>query len=161
MSGGGDGVRLRPADLADASILWRWRNDPVTRGASFDDREISLEEHTRWMEATVRGHDRVVYVAEVHRAPVGTVRLDVTGTEAAVSVTVAPEWRGRGIGAACLAALCGDAFARRGLTRLTARIKADNRASRSVFERAGFARYGPDGDVLEFELIRPADGSRG
>ena len=51
-------VALRPAAAGDAEALWRWRNDPVTRGASYDEREVPLDVHTRWFEEALGRPDR-------------------------------------------------------------------------------------------------------
>jgi len=142
-------VHLRQAAAGDVLALWRWRNDPATRAASLDEAEIPLEAHTRWFEETLRRPDRVLQVAEIGGVAVGTLRLDVTGSEATVSINVAPEWRGQGVGTAALDALCRDAFGMRGLSRLRARVKPDNASSRRAFERAGFDLAAERVGVLE------------
>lgn len=139
-------VRLRRATPADAERLWHWRNDPETRRASFSDAEVSRADHEQWFAETLGRPDQRLYVALVGDADVGTARLDVAGGEAVVSVTVAPEWRGRGVATALLRALADEAFADAALTRLIAHVKASNPASRAAFERAGF-RVISDRDV--------------
>ena len=67
------------------------------------------------------------------------VRLDLEGERATVSINLAAEWRGRGVGPLALARLTEVAFATLGLNRLLASVKADNRASLAAFEKAGFA----------------------
>ena len=59
-------VTLRDVTYADAERIWRWRNDPETRRKSFDSREISLDEHQQWFEATMQRQDRQLYIAQVH-----------------------------------------------------------------------------------------------
>jgi RimJ/RimL family protein N-acetyltransferase len=139
-------VRLRPALSSDAVTLWRWRNDPQTRAASFSGDAVELAEHERWLHDTLGRTDRRLYVAHAEGRDVATARLDVQGTEAVVSLTVAPEWRGRGIGTHVLRALVAEAFGAAGLGRLVARVKPDNPASRAAFEHAGFVRTAAAGD---------------
>lgn len=134
---GGIRVELRPAVRQDRDFLWRWRNDPETRRASLDKREVHLEEHTRWLDEVLARPDRRLYVSTVRGAPVGTVRLDLSGDAAEVSITIAPEDRGRGLGTAVLRATRREAAAL-GLRQLTARIKPKNTTSRRIFERSGF-----------------------
>jgi len=140
-------VRLRPATREDVARLWQWRNDPQTRRASLDESEISLEAHARWLEQTLARPDRRLYVATSTGKDVASARLDIAAGEAEVSVTVAPEHRGRGLGPAVLQALARDAFGALGLARLVARIKRDNTASLTAFERAGFCLV-EEGPVL-------------
>jgi RimJ/RimL family protein N-acetyltransferase len=98
-------------------------------------------------------------VAQADGRDVATARLDVQGTEAVVNLTVAPEWRGRGIGTHVLRALVAEAFEAAGLRRLVARVRPDNAASRAAFEHAGFTRAAGAGDdgalVLVCERPRP------
>lgn len=145
-------VTLRPALPADRLALWRWRNDPETRRASFNQAEVPLEDHTRWFDESLARPDRRIYIVLADGADAGMVRLDLTGGEATVNVNLAPERRGQGIGTRALRALCREAFEPLGLERLAAWVKADNVAARRAFERAGFRPTG-GGDPLTF--VRP------
>jgi CMP-N-acetylneuraminic acid synthetase/RimJ/RimL family protein N-acetyltransferase len=151
-------VHLRPATQSDAALLWKWRNDPETRRASFDEAEVALDAHERWLAQTLARADRRLYVVTCAGAEVATARLDIAGADAEVSLTVVPEQRGRGLGTATLEALAEEAFGGLGLRRLVARIKGTNPASRAAFERAGFALV-EDGAVLT--LVRERRPSRG
>lgn len=131
-------VTLRPAVAADRLPLWRWRNDPETRRASFDQAEIPLDAHTRWFEENLARPDRRIYIVQVDGVDAGVVRLDLSNGEATVNINLAPQWRGRGIGTRALRAVCHEAFDSLGLAGLTARVKADNLSSRVAFERSGF-----------------------
>jgi RimJ/RimL family protein N-acetyltransferase len=150
------GLRLRRATAADSDRLWRWRNDAETRRASFSEAEVPRADHERWLAETLARSDRRLYVAVAGDADVGTARLDVAGDEAVVNVTVAPEWRGRGVATALLRALVDEAFADATVTRLVARVRASNPASRAAFERAGF-RLTADGEVAT--LVRERAGA--
>ena len=155
-------VRLRTATPDDAGQLLAWRNDPETRRASFSETEVARADHERWLAETLSRGDRHLYVAVADGRDVGTARLDVCGAEAEVSITVAPEWRGRGLATAMLRALTDEAFDRLALSRLVARVKASNPGSRAVFERVGF-RETADGAVttLVRERSRTQSPSRG
>lgn len=131
-------MSLRPAARADLDLLWRWRNDPVTRRASFDAEEIPLERHARWLEDTLARADRRLYVAVLDGTDVASARLDIAGNEAEVSLTVAPERRGHGLGPRVLEALAREAAAGLAIARLIARVRPENVSSRRAFERAGF-----------------------
>lgn len=132
-------VRLRPAGPADRLPVWRWRNDPETRRASFHSAPVTLDEHSRWFEDILRRPDRRLYVLQADGADAGVVRLDMAGQQARVSINIAPEWRGRGVGTRGLRALSREAFGGLGLGRLVAEVKAENAASRAAFARAGYA----------------------
>ncbi len=132
-------VTLRPAEPADCEALWRWRNDPATRRASFERAEIGLDEHTQWFSESLARPDRRIYIVVADGVDAGTVRLDLGQGEARVSINLALERRGQGIGARALRAACREAFGPLGLHHLTAQIRPENDASRIAFERAGFS----------------------
>lgn len=134
-------VALRPATVDDAARLLAWRNDPETRARSLDGEVVAPAAHEAWLARALASPTRAVLVAEEGGAPVGTVRLD-DGAHGAleVSLTVAPEARGRGLGAALLRA-AEDAARARGGVRLTATIKHDNAASILAFKRAGYYAF--------------------
>ncbi|AGI66654.1 hypothetical protein OAN307_c09340 [Octadecabacter antarcticus 307] len=125
-------MRLRPATMADARRLFDWRNDPATRAASVTTVPVSWEDHLTWMEASLSQSRRHLHIAEGDIGPLGSLRLDdcLEGTE--LSITLAPEARGRGLAASLLRL----ATTEKGL--YLARIRPENTASRRAFEAAGF-----------------------
>jgi N-acylneuraminate cytidylyltransferase len=159
-------VTLRPATVEDVLLLWRWRNDPDTRQASFDEAPVPLDAHTRWLEDSLRRDDRRIYIVRAAGPEAGAgvdagmVRLDLSGSEGTVSINIAPEWRGKGVGPAALRAVESEAFGRLGLSRLVAQVKADNPASRIAFERAGFTATATVGELITFARPSPASGRR-
>lgn len=133
-------VQWRPASSEDARLLWEWRNDPVTRDASFSSEEIPFDVHCRWLDATLAAADRrLLILLDEHRAPIGQVRLDFDGPgRATVNIGLGRAARGRGYGAAALRAIGDAVFAEGAVATLVAYIKPGNRASGVAFGRAGF-----------------------
>jgi RimJ/RimL family protein N-acetyltransferase len=132
-------VTLRPASAADCRQIWRWRNDAQTRRASLDPAPIPLATHERWFARSLESPARKLYVVVAGGRDAGVVRLDLDGGRASVSIHLAPERRGQGLGPAALAALADLAFGALGVDELVASVKRDNRASLSAFARAGFS----------------------
>jgi len=105
--------------------------------ASLDSAPIPFEVHERWFARSLERADRKLWVVEVDGQGVGVARLDLDGRTATVSIHLAPESRGRGIGPDALRAL--ETLARDlGISRLLAAVKADNGASLRAFRKAGF-----------------------
>ena len=104
-------VRLRPATIADAELLFVWRNDPLTRQQSIHTEPVVWETHLTWLETGLQNPDRWLFIAEqavpAMQAPVvlGTVRADKLAEVYELSWTVAPEQRGKGWGKKMVAAL--------------------------------------------------------
>lgn len=147
------GLVLRPATCADSALLWTWRNDPATRAASLNTAEVGEREHVQWVKETLARPDRRLYVGTLGERPVATARLDIEDDAATVSVTVAPEERGSGLGTALVRAVSDEAFATTAVQRLVAVVKRDNAASRRAFAHAGFDLVDDGGATLT--MVRP------
>jgi RimJ/RimL family protein N-acetyltransferase len=126
--------RLRDAVFADADDLFRWRNDRETRIWSRDVSDVSSDEHLTWLASTLQSPNRQLLIAEDERGAVGIVRLDLLDGVWQMSWTVAPEHRGKGVGAAIVQL----AVSRMAGERVFAEIKAANLASRRIAEKSGF-----------------------
>ena len=138
----GPAVRLRPATLDDADLLLAWANDPVTRTSGFHPRPIAPDEHRAWLETQLGATATRLYIGLAGAVPIGQLRL-ARGPDdrTELSISVAPEARGRGFGRHLLAAglLAAGADPALAGTTLIARVRPQNRASLALFHGAGFA----------------------
>jgi spore coat polysaccharide biosynthesis predicted glycosyltransferase SpsG/RimJ/RimL family protein N-acetyltransferase len=148
----------RPATLADAGELWRWRNDPATRAGSRSSAQVPWDDHVRWLTASLSRTDRLLLLVEDQVGSsgavgaVGTVRWDLMGQpegsppeshEWEVSITVAPERRGQSLArpllrAAEVALWETTRSSGTGVTAYLAAVHVDNRASTRLFESSGY-----------------------
>lgn len=133
-------LHLRPARADDAALLLAWRNDPDTRRNSLRPHEIAPEDHERWFRARLSASSQTcIFIAELDGAPVGQARVDRReGREGEISVGLAPDARGHGIGRKLIAAASRMAAAELGLDQLVALVKPANTASLRAFEAAGY-----------------------
>lgn len=132
-------VDLRPATLGDAETMWRWRNHPQTRKHSGDPREIPLEGHLAWVEATLARTDRTLLIGSDDGGPFGVLRYDFADDRAVVSVYLDPSRHGRGLGPALLrAGTAHVARVRPEIRRIEAVVKSANTASARAFANAGY-----------------------
>lgn len=129
-------VTLRPVTLADADLLWHWRNDPETRRWFGDSSVVSLHTHEVWF-ATRFVDPAPWWVALVDGVPAGVVRFDGGAGYYEVSILVIPEYRHQGIGVTMLLNACAGSCA-----VLRATILPGNTASEKLFRRCGFACTG-------------------
>lgn len=139
-------MHIRPATMADALLLLEWRNDPDTRANSVSTDVVALEQHMAWLERVLVSPSRRLHVAEVDGVPVGTVREDDDDAAVELSWTVAPAWRGMGIGSRMVKLL-----ATRIDRPLVARVKPGNAASMKI---AGGAGMLPTGHVDGLAVFR-------
>jgi RimJ/RimL family protein N-acetyltransferase len=129
---------------------------------SFSTAPISAEAHARWFEKALSGQARRLFIAESDGAALGVLRLDFRIEErrtAEVGINLAESARGRGLAVPALAALSREARSL-GVSKLVARIKPENAASRRAFERAGYSRIADAAhgdDILRYELSLDPD----
>ena len=142
---------IRPALQGDAHRLWLWRNDPEVRAASLNPEEIPLERHVAWFEGVLADPLRNVLIAEIGDRAIGMVRLDTDGDTATVSILLAGEVRGQGLGASVLSKAMDTV--QPDITRFRAVVKADNLPSLSLFKGLGFDVVG-GGDPMVLERKR-------
>jgi UDP-2,4-diacetamido-2,4,6-trideoxy-beta-L-altropyranose hydrolase len=134
-------IVLRSAILADGWDLWQWRNDEQTRKNSRNPALIPWERHEAWFIAALANQYIDIQIALERRASVGMVRYDRRETfDIEVSIVVAPEARGRGLGTAILRAGCAYVSTAYPCCRLRAVVNVDNFVSQRLFEMNGFSR---------------------
>jgi len=130
-------VSFRPAARADSRRVWEWRR-AVDSAFNLTGEETSFGRHDEWFCRAIADSDRIIRIIEHGHLPCGYLRLDRTARQRArVSICLSPEQRGQGLGSRLLAEADRLGLSL-GLERLDAEIHPRNRASRHVFEAAGY-----------------------
>lgn len=147
-------VTVRPAGDGDGPDLLAWRNDPVARAASIDQRPVSPETHVAWFARVLADPQRHLYIGEdASGASIGMVRFDDgPDGDAEVSINLGAEVRGRGFGRELLREAISAHRRDAGLRTLRARIRVGNTASVRLFRGAGFLVAGGSAEVIELVL---------
>jgi RimJ/RimL family protein N-acetyltransferase len=137
-------LSLRRAVDGDCAVLFEWANDPLTRANSFTPGIISWQTHCEWFTNLLRDPDRWLYlVTTPGDTRIGQARFERCGErEAEVSLSLAVEWRGRGIAARVIRLATERAMGDAGFETVHAYVKPANDASRRAFVRAGYAERG-------------------
>lgn len=120
-------LTFRDATIADAVLIFDWRNDLKTRRMSRKSDPIDWATHILWFQDRIQRTQPRLYIFEEDGVPVGTVRLDPPF----LSYTVAPDCRGRGIGSRMLT------LVRERFGAMTAEVQAKNEASIRAAQKAG------------------------
>lgn len=140
---GASGLKLRPVTQKDCRMLWEWANDPVARSASFSSEFISWEDHVKWFRTKLSDPNCYYYtLLSEEGVPVGQVRFDTSGNEAENSISIAPNFRGRGYGAEGIRIASERLFQETTITRIYALVKPSNKASICAFREAGYKMAG-------------------
>lgn len=135
----------------DSTLIWEWRNDPVTRGMSRTTDAIPWEHHQAWYAAT----DARIVMVSVDGNPAAMIRFDALECGAAeININLNPAARGKGLGVAILAAGCAYGFEELALERIRAEVKPENLPSITIFERVGFVFEGEKDGLRRYQLKR-------
>lgn len=132
-------LRLRPATLEDARLLFEGRNGDSVRRWSPQSGVIDWTSHVRWLEACLHDSQRLLLIAELPDGPLGMLRYDREEGAVEVSIYLFAGRFGLGWGQALLEQ--GEACLRRhwpDVQHLRARVMAENQVSLNLFRRAGY-----------------------
>lgn len=143
-------VSLRPAEVADAALLYRWRRAPSVR--RFQPlRDVSIAQLRADLQANREADlyngrgDRFQWMIERGGSSTGWITLVVGNWEhglAELGYALAPESQGRGVMTEALTLLMPDVLVRSPVERIEARCAVGNVASARVLEKIGFVREG-------------------
>jgi len=131
----GGAIELRPAAQEDTDRMFQWQTAPDVRRYSRNPDAPGRSTHEAWMRARLADTDCLFNVVLHRGKPVGVLRLDRRGDSSfEVSILIAPEAQGLGIGLAAVT------MGRRLVpeARLLAEVQPQNEASCRLFRAAGF-----------------------
>lgn len=158
--------RVRPMTHADLEQVLAWRNHEEVRRYMYTQHEISLVEHTRWLERASKDPSRHLLVFESNAAPLGFINLHQIAPGGVAdwgfyAAPDAPKGTGRQLGHAAIQ----YAFTQVGLHKLCGQALAYNERSIKFHLNHGFQQEGVlrdqhfDGqsyhDVVCFGLLAP------
>lgn len=127
--------------MDDARFLFGVRNDEVTRANSLDPSHVEWDAHLKWLTSVLKNPARVLLIAadEATKQLCGQVRFDILNDgEAEISISVAPQARGRGYGRHMISAGLDYFRKEHNTPRIIALIKPSNEASKKIFEKNSF-----------------------
>lgn len=138
----GASLLLRSVTMDDASLLFQWRNHPSIRAVSHQQAPLVYHEHEAWLTQSLDNPNRLLWIAMQDQQPVGMIRYDRDTsdmTKVEVSLYLAPDMQGKGLGQRLLYA--GEQQLHqtwRNVCFINADVLPSNAASLTLFERAGY-----------------------
>ena len=148
-------LTLREIEEKDAVFIVRLRSDPEVYRYFVSPHRITQEEHLNWYRNRyLQDNSRADWIAEDRDGKaVGVfgIKAGAKDGSAEISYILAPEAYGKGYAREAVEAVMRFAAEERRITRFTAEIHKDNRASIRFAEKAGFRAAGQEGDFIRFE----------
>ena len=138
---------LQTVTQAHCELIFNWQQHPKTRAFSRNPNPPTWDEHQHWFTQTIENEQVDFYLLMHQGKPAGFVRLNPKPVEdqpdaKEVSIAIAPECHGKGLGVIALNLLT---TLHKG-SKLLAFIDTNNIASVKAFERAGFKPHSQTDD---------------
>ena len=141
-------VTLRPATRDDARNVWDWRRADGAARYFRSSAQTPWDDHKAWFERALQTKTRKLWIAQTSsqtgNTPIGHLRLDQTETPGTwlVSICMAPDAKGKGLGRASLAALTKSLIDPE-IHTLVGEVHSDNEASHRLFQACGYRANPP------------------
>ncbi len=139
-------LSFRKAEMKDAAWLLSLRNDPETRKQSISPEEIAPDKHHQWLKNTLNNPSRLLLIASMANEDLASFRLDQRPDGSIeLSWTVAPKFRGKGIGSLLLTTV-GAILPKQ--LELCACVLQGNPASLKLAQKAGLSLHRKEGKLI-------------
>lgn len=137
-------IRFEKVTHADMQGIYMWRNNPLNRKYSYNDKELDFEDHMHWFEKEVDSKESHYIIGYLGKMPLGVVRFaynDTSLLSTTILIYLVPGLHGLGIGELLLRSAIAWLYAKyRIFPKIIAEIKEENIASITIFERCGFIK---------------------
>jgi len=140
-------LHVRHARLSDELLVLNWANDMETRQNSFSPDPISEETRHRWFYTRLRNPEECCfYIVETEEGiPIGQVRFDKNDQVWEIDYSLAPHYRGRGLGRALLKTALLKLRSEHSGALVIGRVKKGNLPSCKAFESLNFDKKSDGG----------------
>lgn len=145
-----EGFTIRKVSEDDVDILFKWRNTPELYKWSTSKKPVVWEEHKKWFASVLNGNSVLVYIALLDDSKCGQIRFNLEEKKAVISVYLAKEFLGFGIGKKLIKSGCEKCAEEwTGVKEFVAYIRSNNIAAAKSFEYAGFKNSSQISDLDE------------
>jgi UDP-2,4-diacetamido-2,4,6-trideoxy-beta-L-altropyranose hydrolase len=131
-------LTIRKAQKDDAEFFYNLRFSDEVIAASFTKVRPSLQEHIKWFNEKLNSQNVIMLIASEQGKSIGYLRYNLSGYHAEISIALAPEVRGKGLGQKLLNE--GESWMKKNteVKVLTAKVLPGNTSSLKMFEAQGF-----------------------
>lgn len=136
-------LEIRKVTAEDKDITLEWRNHPEVYRYALNPTPVSIENHEAWFAKVLSSPECFFYMGLFDGKKCGTVRYDLlqNKNEAEVSISLAPEFWGKGIGYD-LMRLGEERLKKESQVKIIhATVLNENAGSMRLFEKSSFHPY--------------------
>ncbi len=146
-----DRVHYRMANEEDVLLYYKWANDSVVRNNSFNKDVIEYDSHCKWFFSKLSSDKCFLYLFfNKHNIPIGQVRIENTGIETIIGISIDEKYRGRAFSNKMLIKATEDYLSKHSKEKIVAYIKHGNIASLKSFISAGFIEQ----EIMNHEEVK-------
>ncbi len=141
----GNDLTLRRWEEKDCKLLYDWRNHLEIRKWSFQNTVFPYADHQEWFNRFIVNKDKIGLILECNGVSAGQIRFELTEFKGVlrVSISIAPEFLGKGLGTALLKLACNDEGVKQLGSLIVAETMLENVPSQRIFEKSAFINSGP------------------
>jgi len=133
-------IFVRNAVESDAELIYDLSNEDIVRENSINQNTIDWEDHLNWLTKKLKDDNCFFLLGfNSEHSFIGQVRIDISGTESTIGISITKEFRGMGLSTYLLINTAKIFFEKfKTINHITAKIKKNNEPSLSTFIKAGY-----------------------
>ena len=135
---------FREVGEKDEKLLFDWRNDPITRRWSFDDKPILFANHQKYLKEKILDKKCLMWIFLLNNEPCGLVRYNIDDNKAILNYLISEKYRGQKLSSIMLI------LARKKICKIFPKVDIyaytlpENAISIKSLQRAGFTFKGSE-----------------
>lgn len=138
-----DKIKLYKAKASDMMDVFELANDPEVRQNSFNQEQISLDDHTKWFLEKLNNLDCLILIVKNSQKEfVGSVRFELDSKKITntyiISIQISKQFRGRKLANHILKSAIFEFSKTHNNCKIIAKIKNSNLASVKIFNQNNF-----------------------
>ncbi len=141
------------ATINDMKAVFDLSNDELVRKNSFNQEEISWENHQTWYKNKLQDDNCLFFlIKNSSNNLISQVRFDkIASDKGIISISVSSKFRNKGYGVKILKLLSEKILKENAIKQIDAYIKKENVASTIIFEKAGYKLVEESQEKVRYE----------
>ncbi|MEF9951696.1 MAG: GNAT family N-acetyltransferase [Clostridium sp.] len=140
---------LRDATKEDEDLLYKWRNEKACVENSISKKRVTINEHSKWFDNTLKDNNKYIFLLENNGEPVGMIRGEKSKNVITLSYSIEEKSRGKGLGKSIIM-LFEEKVAIYGVENILGYVLKENAASCKIFESLKYNKE-DIGDLYRYE----------